>query len=147
MGESSRVTKQEAPRLQITVARLIVATAFLGAGAGCLLAAFSVQQSWPDWRRLLAFLQFLTAGPLIGAGLMAPFHQTRVGAYVGFFAGIIGGIAGAIVWAGWRHAPEILWDLLYVIGCTLMALALGVLSIAWKIKSRPTRRVRDFTIL
>lgn len=124
------------PRLQITVARLIVATAFLGAGAGCLLAAFSVQQSWSDWRRLLAFLQFLTAGPLIGAGLLAPFHHTRVGAYVGFFAGITGGIAGVIVWAGWRHALEFLWDLRYVIGFTLMAVGLGVIRVVQKVATR-----------
>jgi hypothetical protein len=124
-------------RFQISVARLIVASAFLGAGGGCLLAAFDAQRNWavlPDWRRILVLLQFLASGPLIGAGLLAPTHQSRLGAYVGFFVGVVAGVVGVLTLVKWgAELPGVLWQLRYIIGFSFMAIVLAVVSVVQRV--------------
>jgi len=114
---------------QVTLVDFILSTAFLGAGVGCFIAAFQgLQSNQGVW----SLIQFIAGGPFIGAGLLTPFHRPRLGAYLGFFGGIVSGVAGLIVIIG----PEVLWDLRYVIGFTLVALVAATISILQKISQR-----------
>src|SRR5687767_2807280 len=122
--ESTLASECRPAGLRITLVDFILSTAFLGAGIGCFFAAFRGAQSGQG---LWSLIQFVAAGPLIGASLLTPFHRMRLGAYVGFFAGIVAGIAGLILMIG----TEVLWDLRYVLGFTLLgvlAAAIGVVQ-------------------
>jgi hypothetical protein len=71
-------------RPQVTLCSLLLATSFVGAGAGCLLSSLFN----PDVGGLVSLIQLLAAGPLIVAGIFATFQRARIGSYVGFFVGV-----------------------------------------------------------
>ena len=130
--EQAMAATSEHRRPQITLFRLLIAASFVGAGLGCSFAAFNVQESWPDWLKILAMMQFVSAGPLIGAGVFALANRTRLGAYIGFFAGICAGSVALVVVFG----REVLWDLRYIIAFTLLAVFAAMVRILQAIAAR-----------
>ena len=70
---------------------LLMSVAFIAAAAACLKYSFGRIFDDPSWQKVLLTIQFLAVGPLLGIGILTPFHKKKLGAYLGFFGGIIGG--------------------------------------------------------
>jgi len=84
--------------LQFSLKTLIVSTSIVGIGIGCYLVGSAyltefLKNPSPDNRRwwgvVVAGVQCLAAPPLIWAGMLAPFHRMRLGAWLGIGTEII----------------------------------------------------------
>ena len=115
-------------RLSLRV--LLLSTSFVGAGVGCYFASFrefnARHYHTTFWPAVVAMVQMVGAGPLIGAGLLLPFRRARVGAYVGFFAPIVVLICYEIVLFGWESVASFQGRL--IVALTALVLVLGASS-------------------
>lgn len=81
-------------RWQISLLNFLLAAVLIGTGVGCYFAGSEYlagvnAANWSFSRTVLAGLQTLGAGPLIGAGLFAPLRRLRLGAYLGIAVVIV----------------------------------------------------------
>jgi hypothetical protein len=93
-------------RPQFSLRTLLLSGTFLGAAAGCALRVLHgvLHNLGPRGEFVPSDLfAFLMIGPLVGAGIMAPYRRTRLGAYVGFFAQILLCFACAWYFIGWHR--------------------------------------------
>jgi hypothetical protein len=129
----------EITRRQITAKSFLLATAMLGAGAGCVLivisAAMRPYSSGQPFERLFTVCQALAVGPLIGGGTGIVLRRARPGAYIGFFAEIFALLGLAVIWFGWQETWR---DLGWVIVFSVAAFCLGGYSIVRKLWRRRT---------
>ncbi len=136
-----------AKRLQITLRSLLLSTSFIGAGIGCYMAAlglmFTEPRDYTDWlgivNALMPGLQFLAAGPLIGAGIFTPFARARLGAYIGFFVPIIVVFGYVVFLVGWKvvSAEPVAWQ---VAALTAFAFAVTTCGVFYRIWQRRKRQ-------
>ena len=123
----------ELPRIPLKT--FLLSTALLGVGIGCFLAGlidFAPRNPFPQsgWHRFYLGVRFIAAGAFIGAGLAAPFHRLRWGAYMGFLFQIVAGISYRVLVAGW---PRVWHDGALIIVFTVAGLAIAVAALLWRI--------------
>ncbi|HTM56292.1 MAG TPA: hypothetical protein VL175_19840 [Pirellulales bacterium] len=76
---------ESSPKLpHFTLASILLSMSFIGAGIACFCAGYLFRNDANA--NSLTALQTFSSGPLIGAGMLAPFRRARLGAYAGFFA-------------------------------------------------------------
>jgi hypothetical protein len=71
------------PRFQYTLRDLFLATTLIAFGVGGWMIVLR------DMTLLGVFVVLPICGGLMGAGILAPFHEKMQGAYLGFFGGML----------------------------------------------------------
>jgi hypothetical protein len=120
-------------RLRVTLMSLLFSAISIGTGVGCYMAVLNWQprHDYTDWlgiaKAVWPGIQFLAAGPLIGAGIFRLFARARLGAYVGFFAPIIAVLGYAVFLIGWR---DVFREQVVIQVAALIVLTIAVASCA-----------------
>ncbi len=119
-------------RPQFKLRDLLLGTTLIGVGLGCLQWLMTAEETVSVYQ----VPGIILAIPMITAGLAAPFHRVRLGAYVGFIGQLIVVIGILVFNFGWNEVfDDVLssWPNRVVAVLTIFVNSVAILSIVRKI--------------